>query len=181
MAGISDKALKFNYAENKYRYNKKELQNKEFSDGSGLEEYDFGSRLYDPQLGRWQVVDPRSELGRRWSPYAFGFNRPNQFVDPDGMRPDWGNILRSAPNSLVNKAKGAAERAVAGVVHDLRQNAANFVKNISFYTSAEGTITTGKRVAGDVKRLGGLDVNVKSSEAATGKLEYTKIGGHGDA
>jgi len=28
MAGISDKALKSNYTENKYRYNGKELQNK---------------------------------------------------------------------------------------------------------------------------------------------------------
>ena len=41
MVGINDKAPKSNCAENKYRYNKgSELQNKEFSDESGLEWYD---------------------------------------------------------------------------------------------------------------------------------------------
>ena len=34
MAGISDKAVKMQYAQNKYRYNGKELQDQEFSDGT---------------------------------------------------------------------------------------------------------------------------------------------------
>ena len=41
MAGISSKGLKPKYAQNNFKYNGKELQNQEFSDGTGLEDYDF--------------------------------------------------------------------------------------------------------------------------------------------
>ena len=87
MEGISDKALKASYAENKYRFNSgSELQNKEFSDGTGLEMYETSYRMLDPQLGRFSQVDPLSDQGSSESSYAFVGNNPVSFADPTGLK-----------------------------------------------------------------------------------------------
>jgi RHS repeat-associated protein len=84
MAGISSKALKPNYAENKYRYNGKEQQNREFSDGSGLELYDYGGRTYDAQIGRFQNIDREAQQFFEWSPYSYVRDNPILRLDPSG-------------------------------------------------------------------------------------------------
>lgn len=65
---------------NKYLFSGKELQDKVFN-GRMLSLYDFGSRYYDPELGRWLNIDPALQLV---SPYGYCGNNPIRYIDPDG-------------------------------------------------------------------------------------------------
>ncbi|WP_026750541.1 RHS repeat-associated core domain-containing protein [Sediminibacterium sp. C3] len=87
MGGVSSKAA--GRLENKYKFGDKEMQNREFTDGSGLEMYDFGKRNYDQQIGRWWQIDPMSEA-RNWvTPFNYVQNNPITRIDPDGAFDDY--------------------------------------------------------------------------------------------
>jgi RHS repeat-associated protein len=74
-----------------YKYNGKELQE------NGM--YDYGARMYMPDLGRWGTTDPLAEGFRRFSPYHYGADNPVMFIDPDGMRnvPYDGGMISNIP------------------------------------------------------------------------------------
>jgi RHS repeat-associated protein len=84
MEGICSRAA--GKLENKYLFNDgTELQNKEFSDGSGLELYATDYRSYDPQIGRMAQIDPLAEIAFDQSPFAYVNNNPISYNDPTGL------------------------------------------------------------------------------------------------
>jgi RHS repeat-associated protein len=86
MAGINSKALNFGQPRNKRGFNGgNELQNTEFSDGSGLETYDAIHRMYDQQIGRFGQPDKLGDLSYDISLYAFASNNPISRNDPFGL------------------------------------------------------------------------------------------------
>ncbi|NML40136.1 hypothetical protein HHL17_23255, partial [Chitinophaga sp. G-6-1-13] len=83
MAGISANALKgANYPENRKKYN-----GIEFTNELDLNIYDAQLRNLDPQIGRWNQIDPKIENMEMWSPYVSNYDNPIKYNDFLGDEP----------------------------------------------------------------------------------------------
>ena len=68
---------------NKYLYNGKEKQDDVLS-STALDEYDYGTRFYDPQIGRWMTLDSKADKYFQLSPFAYVADNPLKYIDPNG-------------------------------------------------------------------------------------------------
>ncbi len=76
-------AKAYNSQNYRYGYNGKERDTE--GTGGGESTYDYGFRIYNPQIARFLSVDPLSPSYPWWTPYQFAANRPITSIDLDGL------------------------------------------------------------------------------------------------
>jgi RHS repeat-associated protein len=132
---LSTKALKYNYDENRIKYN-----GTEYDTAFGLDYYEAFYRDLDPQIGRWTTIDPKVEDGQEmWSPYVSNYDNPVRYQDPKGDCPTC--LLGALIGGLVDAAVLVAGNMANG------QSFSTAVSNINgtqvAIAAAAGFVTSG--------------------------------------
>ncbi len=82
-----------------YGFNGKEKDDEVKGSGNS---YDFGARIYDSRLGKWQSIDPLAYKYPGFSPYNFALNNPIVLLDPAG-----GDVIKADAYSQEGKYKAS--------------------------------------------------------------------------
>ncbi len=110
----------------RYAFNGKE-KDTSFSDGTS---YDYGFRIYNPELGKFLSVDPLASDFAWYTPYQFAGNSPIENLDLDGLEQlnfrthvalyGQGAPITYAWDWVTDKIIGGATRALHGVEREVK-------------------------------------------------------------
>ncbi|RAJ77304.1 RHS repeat-associated protein [Chitinophaga dinghuensis] len=174
MAGISSNAL----VGTNYPKNRKEYNGIEHTTDLDLNQYDAFYRTLDPQIGRWNQIDPKIDDMEMWSPYTSNYDNPIRYQDflgdEPGDNPGFWSMLKDAVletgaqiltagdglrNSYVSNNLGGIGRV------DVEQT--NYTgKNAIAYQIGQKIGDAGAAISGFVEGLGGGAATVLTDGAA---------------
>jgi len=144
----------------KYGFNGKEQDKDHEGMGGGGSTYDYGFRIYNPNLGRFLSVDPLTASFPLLTPYQFASNTPISAIDLDGLEAKiaiyGAGIKRAADGTIKEKSHENQFKSEA----DKDVKAKNATESIAVHTGTK------------------LVETLVEKSSTDGSIEYLSIASH---
>lgn len=103
---------------NQYRYGFNGKEHDSDGLGGGGSTYDYGFRIYNPNIAKFLSVDPLSPKYPWYTPYQFAGNKPIQCIDRDGLEEIEVHSATITGEIEALKLKGYTEGEIRWVVYE---------------------------------------------------------------